>query len=166
VEDNPLIREHQLRLAELRRQLADLGSLLTPENYRVQRLQAQISELETTLDQETAKSRNRVVESYDAAKRKEKLLSAAYSEQSARVSDLTTKMVHYNTLKQQVETTRSLYEAMLRKANEAGVASAIRPSNIRIVTPAVPPLRPFRPNIPLNAGIGVFAGLSRGWASC
>jgi receptor protein-tyrosine kinase len=118
--------------------------------------------LETTLDQETAKSRNRVVESYDAAKKKEKLLSAAYSEQSARVSDLTTKMVHYNTLKQQVETTRSLYEAMLRKANEAGVASAIRPSNIRIVTPAVPPLRPFRPNIPLNVGIGVFAGLFAG----
>jgi capsular exopolysaccharide synthesis family protein len=162
LEDNPLIREHELRLSDLRRQLADVGSVLTPENYRVQRLQAQISELESTLQQETAKSRNRVVESYDAAKRREKLLSAAYSEQSARVSDLTAKMVHYNTLKQQVETTRSLYEAMLRKANEAGVASAIRPSNIRIVTPAVPPLRPFRPNIPLNMSIGLLGGLCAG----
>jgi polysaccharide biosynthesis transport protein len=162
LEESPLVREHELRLADLRRQLADLNSLLTPENYRVQRLQAQISELELTLRRETAKSRSRVLESYDAAAKKEKLLGAAYSEQSARVSDLTTKMVHYNTLKQQVETTRELYEAMLRKASEAGVASAIRPSNIRVVNAAVPPLYPFRPNIPLNVSVGTIAGLCLG----
>jgi capsular exopolysaccharide synthesis family protein len=162
VADNPLIREHELKLADLRRQLADLNSLLTPENYKVQRLQAQISEMETTLRSETSKSRTRVLESYDAATRKEKLLGVAYSEQSARVSDLTTKMVHYNTLKQQVEATRELYEAMLRKASEAGVASAIRPSNIRVVNEAVPPFKPFRPNIPLNLSIGSIAGICLG----
>src|SRR5258708_33736421 len=48
---------------------------------------------------------------------------------------------------------------MLQKVNEAGLASAVRKSNIRLAPPAEPAFRPYKPNLPLNLSIGLFAGL-------
>jgi len=163
LDESPLIRDHQLRLSELRRQMADLNTVLNPESYKVQRLQAQINEVEAALQKETSKGRTRVRDGFEAATKRERLLSAAVDNQTGIVSNVASRMVHYNTLKQRVETTRAFYENLLSKANEAGVASAIRPSNIRIVNQATPPLYPARPNIPLNAGLGAMAGLFLGF---
>ncbi len=57
---------------------------------------------------------------------------------------------------------RSFYEAMSRRVDEAGLASTVRQSNIRLVGPAQPPSRPFKPNLPLNLILGTFGGLMLG----
>ena len=44
--DDPTLRDNRARLADLRRQLADLSVTLTPANYKIQQLQAQIADLE------------------------------------------------------------------------------------------------------------------------
>ena len=44
--DDPTLRDNRARLADLRRQLSDLSVTLTPANYRIQQLQAQIADLE------------------------------------------------------------------------------------------------------------------------
>lgn len=162
ISDNAAVREYQLRLTELRRQLADLESLLKPENYKVVRLKAQVAELEAASQRATANVHKRVENEYEAAQKREALLTKAYSRQAALVSDLQAKMMNYNTLKHDADTTRQVYDAMLQKVNEAGVASAIRPSNIRLVSPAHPASQPYKPNVPLNLGIGLFAGLVLG----
>ena len=48
-------------------------------------------------------------------------------------------MAHYNILKSDVDTNRQLYDSMLRNVQEAGMTSALRASNIRVVDSAVPP---------------------------
>ena len=93
-----------------------------------------------------------------SAQRRERSLAESYAHQSELASRMNTKMTHYNTLKHEVDTNRQFYEAMLQKVNEAGVASAVRQSNIRLVAPAEPPLHPRTPNVPLNLSIGLFAG--------
>jgi capsular exopolysaccharide synthesis family protein len=44
--DDPTTGDNRARLADLRRQLADLGPTVTPDNYKVQQLQKQIADLE------------------------------------------------------------------------------------------------------------------------
>ena len=44
--DDPTLRDNRARLADLRRQLSDLSVTLTPANYKIQQLQAQIADLE------------------------------------------------------------------------------------------------------------------------
>ena len=157
--EDPTIRDYEVKLTDLRRQLADLSSILQPENYKVVRLKAQIAQLEFAVQKETRRLRRSLENDFLAAQRRERGLAAAQAQQSAIVSNMTGKMTHYNTLKHEADANRQFYEAMLQKVNEAGVASAVRQSNIRLVAPAEPALHPYKPNMPLNLSVGLFAGL-------
>ena len=50
------------------------------------------------------------------------------------------------------------YDSMLQHVREAGIASTLHASNIRIVDPATPPPAPFKPSLPLNAALGLLTG--------
>jgi succinoglycan biosynthesis transport protein ExoP len=63
-------------------------------------------------------------------------------------------------LQREVDGNREFYEAMSRRADEAGVASTVRQSNVRLVGPAEPPAHPYKPNVPLNLLMGMFGGLT------
>jgi succinoglycan biosynthesis transport protein ExoP len=160
--DDPTIRDYQEKLTDLRRQLAELSTTMTPGHYRVQQVQAQISEMEGSLN----KQRNRMIErlknEYQEARRREDLLTASYQAQAVVVSDSANKTIHYTTLKNELETTRSLYDALMQRVKQAGLAAAMRASNVLAVDPARPPLLPYRPNYKLNTAIGTFAGLMLG----
>ncbi len=157
-----VLSDYQVRLTELRRQLAELSAVLKPTNYKVVQLRAQIAEVESALKEEYTRALERIRSDYAAARGREALLDDAYRRQAGLVSAQGIKRIEYNNLKREAEINRQLYESMLQKVKEAGVATAIRPSNIRIVSPAKPPSQPYKPNLALNLGIGLAAGLTLG----
>jgi polysaccharide biosynthesis transport protein len=160
--DNGPLREYQLKLSDLRREEAEQSVLLAPTNYKVQRLRAQIKELESAMSEERTNVIGRVRNEYEAAKVREALLSKAYTEQMERVGGLSTQMARYNTLKHTVDSNRALYESMLTKVNDAGLASALRASNVHVIDPATPPAAPSEPNLPLNLGLALVGGFILG----
>lgn len=157
--DDSTIRDYEIKLTDLRRQLADLSSILQPESYKITRLQAQITQLESAVQTETQRLRHAAQADFLAAQRRERDLAAACAQQAAVVSGLNSRMTHYSSLKHDVDSNRQFYDAMLQKVNEAGIASAVRESNIRLAAPAEPPIHPYKPNWPLNLTIGLFGGL-------
>lgn len=54
---------------------------------------------------------------------------------------------------------REVYDSMEQKAYHARLASSLPLTNIRLVSPAVPPPLPEKPNVPLNLAIGTIGGL-------
>jgi len=64
-----------------------------------------------------------------------------------------------STLKREVAVNRQFFEAMSRRVDEAGIASAVRQSTVRLVGPAQPAPDPYKPNLALNLAIGTFGGL-------
>jgi capsular exopolysaccharide synthesis family protein len=160
--DDPSLRDYEAKIVELRRQLADLETLLTPENNKVVRLKAQVDALEAARQKATQQIGKRLQNDYTSAEARESKLDAAYASQSARVANLATKMTHYDTLKHDVDTNRQFYVAMLQRINDASVASAVRQSNIRLVGPAMPATIPYKPNVPQNLLVGLVSGLALG----
>ena len=68
-----------------------------------------------------------------------------------------------NTLtKREADADRRFYEMMSQRDNDARVAAVVPQSNIRLVGPAQPAQRPYKPNLPLNLAIGMFGGLILG----
>lgn len=158
VVNDATLRDYQVKLTDLHRQVAELGSLLTPAHSRVQRLTAQVSQLEAAQKAHRMNIIRRVRNDFDAALRREKLLEADYANQVRLVTNQSAKSVHYNILKREVDTNRQLYESMLQSVKEAGVASAMRASNVRVVDAATVPSRPYKPNHLLSAVLGFLFG--------
>jgi succinoglycan biosynthesis transport protein ExoP len=161
--DNGPLREYQLKLTELKRQLAELEAGFTPGYFKVKNMRAQVNEIESVIRKERGNVVDRLRNEYETAQRREKLVEENYTRQARTVGDQASRSVHYEVLKREVETNRLLYEAMLQKVKEAGVAAAIRASNIRVISPAKRPLRPYQPKPVLNAGMGLLAGLFLGF---
>ena len=153
------LRDYQLKLTELNRQHAELSASLTPEHYKVQRIQAQITELKTSLNQQRNNIVRRIRNEFEAAERRENLLKAQYAGQMQLVSGQAGKATRYNILKREVESNRQMYDALLQKMKEATVASANRASGVRVLDPASPPSVPYKPSLGTNAAVGLLGGL-------
>jgi polysaccharide biosynthesis transport protein len=156
--DDGSLKSSQEKITELHRKHAELRSVFAPGHYKVKAIEAQITELEADLAKERSNLARRMRHEYDAALRHEKLLQKAYASQSKQVSGQAVKAVQYNILKREVDTNRSLYENLLQKVKEYGIASAMRASNISIVDPAKVPAYPYKPDLAGSARLGLLAG--------
>src|SRR6266478_1019041 len=161
--DDTTMREYRQRLTDLQRQYAELSATLTPEHYKVQRVQAQIDELKSAMQRERGNVVRRIGNEYSASLRRETLLSRARDVQAKIVADQSEKAIHYDTLKRDVDSNRHLYEVMLQRVKEASLASAMRDSNVLVVDRARPPLLPYRPSLPMNSAIGLCSSLLFGF---
>lgn len=160
--DDGGLKDYQSRLKELRRQYAELSSTLTPAHYKVQKVQAQIAELEKGYDQEKVNVIRRIKTEYDASKRREGLIQSQFGGQSGVVRGQSAKMIKYSIIKREVDTNRQLYDSMLQRVKEAGISAAMRASNVRIVDQAEAPLLPYKPSPVRNAIVGMMGGLFLG----
>lgn len=163
--DDPTLRDQRLKLNDLQRQLAELTTTLTPEHFKVQRVKAQIAELQSAVQKERALVLSRIANEYMTARRREKFLTQASAEQEKIAADQSTKAIHYDTLKREVDSSRQLYEAMLQRVKQAEMASAMRASNVLVVDAAKPPLLPYKPDLLVNLAVGLFSSmfLGLGW---
>lgn len=77
--------------------------------------------------------------------------------------NLNQKMVQYNMLKKEVESSQEVYTSVLGRAKETGIEEQLQASNIRIVDPARPPEAPIKPqkqrDIFLSIVFSLFCGI-------
>jgi succinoglycan biosynthesis transport protein ExoP len=159
---NKLIQDLSERLADLKREYAQLSTTFNPDYPRVKEIQSQIDDIEASLREERKRAADSVVNDYSAAVRRENLFQQALEEQQKQVNLVAEKSVQYNILKREVDTNKLLYEGLLQRLKEAGVSAGLKASNIRIVDSAEPPARPTKPKTLLNLAVGVFLGLGLG----
>jgi capsular exopolysaccharide synthesis family protein len=156
--DDEALRAAQAKRNDLRRQLAELAASFTPEHPKVKRVEAQIASVEASLAADRANILRRIRTDYESAQRREQLLATGYTAQAQLVGDQAGKVAHYNILKREVDTSRQLYDSMLQRVKEAGVAAALRASNIRVIDEAAPPTVPYKPNLVHNTLAGLLVG--------
>ncbi len=160
--ENKLIQDLSERLAELKREHAQLSTTFNADYPRVKEIQSQIDEIEGSLRVERKRAADRIANDYSAAVRRENLVQQGLGEQQKQVSLIAEKSVQYNILKREVDTNKQLYEGLLQRLKEAGVSASLKASNIRIVDSAEPPARPVKPRIALNLMVAAFLGLGLG----
>jgi capsular exopolysaccharide synthesis family protein len=157
--NNPTLQNYLAKMGDLKSQLANLSATYTPEHYKVLQVQAQIADLQKSIDAERAGILRHNQEDFQSAKRREDMLTAAYTDQAKTVSDMAGKTIQYQNLQHEVDTNRELYDALLLRIKQAGLAAAMRSSNVVVVDQAKPPVLPYRPNFPMNTALGLVTGL-------
>jgi capsular exopolysaccharide synthesis family protein len=162
VVENKLMQDLTVRLADLRREQAQLAATFSHQYPKVKQIQNQIEELEATLTAERARAARQITNDYRAARRQEGLLQKAFADQQARANQLAERAVQYKMLKREVDTQKQLYDTLLQRHRQAGVSAGLKAANIRIVDLARASEAPVRPNLSLNLALAVFVGLGLG----
>ncbi len=160
--DSPNYRADQQRIAELRGRVAELVPPLTEENPKVIHLRSQIKEAEEQLVQERDTVVSRLKDEYDAAKHREDLLSTTYQVQEQSTSSELDKTNKVALLRREFDSEQQLYQTLLERAKEAGFASAMQVSTIRIVDAAKAPKIPVAPRRSSAIGVGFLLGALAG----
>jgi capsular exopolysaccharide synthesis family protein len=159
---NALRRQRAELTGELRKLESDFG----PEYPRVVALRAQLNELNRQIAQEEGVVRsgvNRDLEDrYRQALAAERGLQSRVDQLKAAVLDQQQRSIQFNIIQRDVDTNRALYEALLQRFKEIGVAGGIGTNNVSVVDPALPPEDPSSPNLPLNLALGLIFGLALG----
>ena len=160
--DDASLKDIQGKLTDLRREQAELASTFTNSHPKVRKVEAQIQELLAALQHERGNILKRVQSDFQSAQRRESLLAASYTAQVTLMAGQADSVAHYNILKREVDSNRQLYDNILERVKEAGVASALRASNIRVVDAAKTPSAPYKPNLFTNTAVGFLSGLFLG----
>ncbi len=157
--ENAAYAEEKIKLADLQAQVAALVPPLTEANPKVIHLRAQIAEIQASMQREKASSAYKLQEAYNAAKHREELLDMSYKNIEGSVSSDLQKSSEVDLLRREVQSEQQLYQTLLQRAKEAGFASAMPASTIRIVDPAKPPHFAVYPKRLTTALVGALLGM-------
>ena len=156
--DSTALRDYEVKLTDLKRELAQLSTSLTPAHSRVQQVQSQIAVMQAAVERERSRVLTRMKSEFEDVQQREAQFQKAYNGQMELVSGQAAKGVQYNMLKREVDSERRLYESMLERVQELGLSAAMRASTIRIVDSAVVPVQAYSPKWKTNLAIGFFGG--------
>ncbi|MFZ3212458.1 MAG: polysaccharide biosynthesis tyrosine autokinase [Terriglobales bacterium] len=146
----------------LESQLAAMSTQFGANYPRVRELDSQLKTVQEALKKELASNADRYKATYLAAVEREKLLRDAFESQKQEANQLNESAIQYNLLRRDYESNRQLYDGLLQKLKEAGVAAGLRSSNVQIIDQARVPMGPSQPNIPRNITTGFFLSLAGG----
>ncbi len=158
VMDSTSYRAYQTKLADLNAQVAALVPPLTEANPKVMHLRAEIREVEAGMAAATTASAGRMQNELGAARHREQLLEMSYRAQMGAVSGDLEKMSRVSLLRKELESDQMLYQTLLQRSKEAGLASAMTTSTAHVVDAARVPRMPFAPQRTKTAAAGLMVG--------
>jgi len=89
-------------------------------------------------------------------------LKRLYDAAEKRALDLNLMEIEYGRLRRRKETNEKLFSLVIERSKETDLTRALRINNVRVVDRPQVPKKPISPNIPLNIGGGIAAGLVLG----
>jgi uncharacterized protein involved in exopolysaccharide biosynthesis len=99
---------------------------------------------------------------YKVAKAREETLLANVNRLRAEGQELNLKEIEFLSLQRENESNQQLYEAVLKRLKETGLAGGLETNNVRVVEEAVVPGAPVKPHKRWNLMAAVVAGLVLG----
>jgi succinoglycan biosynthesis transport protein ExoP len=155
---NAFIQQQKGDLADLQRQYAQLSEKLDYKHPDIIKLKSAIQISQTKLAGEIGKVVQSVRSEYQAALAQENSLTAALEQQKSEALSMNRKAIEYNVLERDVESNKQLYNNLLQRAKETGVAGELKSSNIRILDPAERPRNPVTPQKRQNVMLALLGG--------
>lgn len=162
VMDNPTIQALKERKAKLEADYQENLKVYKPAYPKMQQLETQIAETQSVINTELQNIRASIKARYQAAAAQETALLAKVRESRQGILSEQDRSIQYNILKREVDTNRQLYEGLLQRLKEVGVAGGVGTNNISIVDRAEVPGVPYKPNPLRNLLIAIFLGLAGG----
>ena len=156
--NNAAINAMRQNRAEIASQRANLLTQFEPGYPAVEALTSQLAELDRSIAAEESRVRGTSRASYEEALQRENQLQATVDQLKGRFINQNRDSIQYNIYQREVDTNRQLYDALLQRYKEIGVAG-VGSNNIAIIDRAMVPEEPSQPNMAVNLLIAMLLGL-------
>ena len=162
VVNSTLIQNLTAQAIRLEGEYANLATMFKPGYTRLDQLRVQAEDTRRRLNDEIQTVVEGIESSYLAAVAREKGLRATMKEQKAAALRFKNASMDYTILAREVDTNRQLYDNVLQRMKETGVAAELRSSNVLVVDKATPQRRPSSPKIMQSLLLAALLGLMGG----
>ncbi|MEA3041654.1 MAG: polysaccharide biosynthesis transport protein [Sphingomonadales bacterium] len=162
---NPTVQTLTSQRAQLQAEYQEKLGIYQPDYPVMVQLRSRIQSLEAAIARETGNVSSSLRSEFAAAQGKERQLESRVNGLKSSLLDLRERSIQYTILQREVDTNRALYDALLQRYKEVGVAGGVGTNAVSVVDRAQVPGGPFRPNLPLNIALGLLAGLLLGFGS-
>jgi uncharacterized protein involved in exopolysaccharide biosynthesis len=164
VADNALIVKLKAETSDLETERSKLIKVYKEKHPEILKIDARIQQVQHRLDAEIQNMLRAVQTEYQVAKAREETLLNTVNQLRREGQDLSEKEIQYLALQRESETNQQLYDAVLKRLKETGVAGGLETNNVRVVEAAIAPTVPVRPRKIWNLGLSIAAGLGLGIA--
>ena len=161
---NNAINNLRQRRAELNAEYQDLMIRFEPGYPQARAIQSQIEALDQAIAREESRVSGSVRAEYQQAEAREQALRQRVNALTDEYLDVRRRSIQYNIYQQEVDTNRALYDGLLQRFQELGVAAGVGVNNIAIVDTANVPERPSSPRLLINLLVSLLAGIGIGAA--
>ncbi len=156
---NQAINTLRQRRAELAADYQKMMVQFEPDYPPARAIQSQINQLDSSIAREESRVAGSVEAEYRQATGRENALRSRVEGLKSSYLDLRRRSIQYNIYQQEVDTNRALYDGLLQRFKEIGVAGGVGVNNVAVVDPADVPQRPSSPRLLLNLAAALLAGL-------
>lgn len=159
---NPTLSTLRQRRAETASEYSRMLIQFEPEYAPARALAAQVEQLDQAIAAEEGRVRNAAQNEFRSSALREKELAQRVENLKGQLHDNSSRSIQYNIYQRDVDTNRQLYEGLLQRYKEIGIAGGIGINNIAVVDRAQIPEDPSSPNLLLNLLIALLAGIAMG----
>jgi capsular exopolysaccharide synthesis family protein len=159
---NIAINNLRQRRAELAAQYQQLMVQFEPGYPAAQAMKSQIDQLDRGIAREESRVSGSIAGAYKTAAARENALQTRVNELKSSYLDTRRRSIQYNIYQQEVDTNRALYDGLLQRYKEIGVANGVGVNNIAVVDPADEPQKPSSPRLFLNLLLALVGGIALG----
>jgi capsular exopolysaccharide synthesis family protein len=156
---SPVVQTLRIELATLERFQAQLLEKYLDQHPEVLKVRNQIAETRKKIALESQQVIRAVENDYKAVAAQEVRVAAELEASKGEALDLARRGMQYDTLKRELDASKSVLNSLLERHKETDVAQELKASNIRIVDPAAFPRQPDRPRKLRDTVLGVMFGL-------
>lgn len=156
--NNPVVGNLKSMVSQQEARLQELNARLGERNPQVIELKANIAELRARLSEEMRKASSGIGVSNNINTQREAELRASLEAQRSNVLRMKQVRDEGAVLLKDVENAEKSYDAVVARMTQSKLESQSTQSNISILTPATPPIKPSSPKILLNTLVAVFMG--------
>lgn len=161
---NQAINSLRQRRAEYAAEYQKLMTQFEPGYPAALALKSQIDQLDRSIANEERRVSGSIETEYRGAVERERALKVRVEQLKGSYLDLRRRSIQYNIFQQEVDTNRALYEGLLQRFKEIGVAGGVGVNNISVVDQADVPQKPSSPRLLINLAIALLVGLGIGAA--
>jgi len=159
VADNALIDKLKGEASNLETEKSKLLKVYKEQHPEILKIDAQIQQVKQRLEAEFQNTMRAVQTQYKVAKGREDTLANQVNALRQEGQQLNEREIQYQNLQREVESNQALYDSVLKRMKETGVAGGLEDSNVRIIEDATPPVVPIRPRKARNVALSIAAGL-------